>query len=220
MSGVQQVRNPARSVMGNFSRDVLVTIWNTPDISGDGIRQALAQVPAGDVGDRVASSLRNLRDMGYIENTGNRRCTAWRLVSVNAAVEALCRSPRQLLHDDSRQRLTQDPELVKAALAQFGPGGFVAPRTGGARVPAASAAAAQAEPPVVEFDRHHTGTAARAASAHASTAALYSQRTGPVIRAGALDALCLPSRRFGAVGVGQQLNADQVAQRLGVTVAA
>lgn len=207
-----------RNIMGNFSRDVLVTIWTHPGISGESLRDALSQVPAGDVHDRVATSLRNLRDMGYIENKGNRRSSAWYLVNINGAVEALCRPVRQLLHECG-SRLTQDPDVVKAALAQLGPGGFVADRpAGGLRVPAGKKAPPD-EPPVIEFERHHTGTAARAASAHASTAALYTQRTGPVIRAGALDALCLPSRRFGAIGAGQQLNADQVAQRLGVTVA-
>lgn len=209
------------SNLGALARDVLITILHRPGINGGHLRTALQVGESAADGTAFATTLTRLSHAGYICNDGGSgKGSAWRVTDDNKAIEGLAQPYRPRLGERPWERRTQDPAQVLSARASAEQ---AAPRPRGLRVaddtPRNPAAAATL---IHDFDRHHTGTSARSASAYAQTAALYGAERPPVIRAGSLDALCLPSRRFGHVNglaPAAHLNADQVAQRLGVTVA-
>ena len=208
-------------LLSNLSRDVLCLILcadQTEGISGGRIRDRLGLPPAGGYDDRMACCLRNLREQGYINRGIPHRSTGWTAVCRDRALAALHAPERvQRSNELPWTRCIPTPPMGEPM-----PAGVRASEAATSIAPAAPEPSRPRAPRAKPHEPQHTGTAAWAAIALASSAALYRQ-TGPVIRAGALDALCLATRRgsrlFGTPAQGAAPTPAEVAQSLGATLA-
>lgn len=213
----------SRLGLGAFARDVLSLILQWPQIGLGDIRASLALTTAAER-ERLTKCLASLSGRGYIANTGSRRGSAYTVPEAAraTAIMALAAQTEPRLQDGQTpwgRRITDPAEVqqLRQQLAEQAQLGLSAAAAAAALAPAALV-------PVPEHQVETTGLASHAsrlASASTAFAQAAGHRAGPVIRAGALDALQLARRTACGRAFGGQPCAahsvHQVADRLGAT---